>query len=118
MSTLQPQFLSFRTPVAPSDAEWSATGDALRRGLADALERRGFSIDLEAGDRDPDWYFVARRGSDVFGVALVLGAIGHHRPCCWSIGLEDSDHRNLTSDVLRAEINPVLEAVVVAWPGT
>ena len=111
---MQPRFLSFRTADGPSVAEWSATGDALRRALADALQRRGFLVDLEAGAQDPDWFFLARRGADTLGVVLVVACF---RPCRWHIGLEDGSYRNLTSDALREEINPILESVVAAWPG-
>src|SRR5262249_38525322 len=116
----QPQFLTFCTPNGPSDAERSATGEALRRALAASLEPREFVIDLGAGAWDPDWYFVARRGPDVLGVALVVSATsatGRSQRCCWSIGLEDGNYRNLNSDTLRSEINPVLESVVAGWPG-
>jgi hypothetical protein len=110
---MQPQFLTFRSSDGASQSEWLTTGYALLRSLAEALEDRGFTIDLEAGAQDPDWYFLARRGSDVFAVVLVLNC---YQPCCWSIGLEDGDYHNLASDALRAEISPILESVVKAWP--
>jgi hypothetical protein len=111
---IQPHFLTFRTSDGPDSTEWSATGLALLGALADGLRCRGFDIDLEAGSWDPDWYFVARRDSDLFALVLV---IGNFRPCRWSIGLEDGQYHNLNSEHLRAEVNPVLERVVSLWPG-
>lgn len=111
---MQPQFLSFHTLDGTDSAEWSRTGKALLRMLGDAVHKQRFAVDFEAGENDPDWYFVARRGAHVFAIVLVVLPFDS---CLWSIGLEDGEYRNLNSELLRAEINPILESAVRSWPG-
>ena len=111
---MHPLFLSFHTADGSEPAEWSRAGDALLRAFGDALRRLGFTIDYEAGAKEPDWYFAACRDGDRVAVVLTIGGF---RPCRWFIGLEDGAHHSLDSDALRAEVNSVLDASISAWPG-
>ncbi|HEY1379831.1 MAG TPA: hypothetical protein VGF55_23715 [Gemmataceae bacterium] len=108
--------LSFHTPDGPQVAAWSATGAALLRAFAAALEARGFASDFEAGRGEQDWVFVASRGAESLAVVLVL--FGLHPPSTrWFVGLEDAQFRPLDAPELRAEVQPLLEAVVTGWLG-
>jgi hypothetical protein len=83
------------------------------RRLGQGLESIGFAIDYEAGAREPDWVFVARRGEMSFVLAMTIASFA---PCRWFIGLEDSRSKPLRSETIRREVHPVLQSAIESWP--
>jgi hypothetical protein len=107
-------FLSFRTRDSSDSKEWTQTGHDILRKLGEGLERKGFTIDYDAGKDEPDWVFVAKRSEQSFGLAM---SISNFTPCRWFVGLENQEHKNLDAPLMRQEVHPTIQKVIEAYPG-
>lgn len=54
------------------EVDWAIRGETLRRLIGSHLESVGYEIDYNSDKGECDWYFRARRGTDLVGVLLVL----------------------------------------------
>ncbi len=105
-------FLFFQTPQSRVGNDWFANGNRLLKRIGDIFESDGFAIDYQAGAHDPDWIFIATKGSHKFAVVLVNGPSTREQ---WSVGFEDGCQHALEPGVLRTYASNLLDVAIRSW---